>query len=193
MENDKDLQVRSAQPDYNRLYTVEEYHTWSEDFRAELYDGELVVMEQPTRKHQGISRNLILQLGNFLKGKPCKLYHAPFGVRLTMKEESIFEPDIVVVCDESILTERGCTGAPDMIIEILSPSTARRDKVTKFNKYKKAGVKEYWIVDQEYSMVEVNILSNNEYITRPYTDEDIVPVTILKGCEINLAEVFDDN
>jgi len=192
MENDKELNVRSAQPDYNRLYTVAEYQTWSEDFRAELYDGELVVMEQPTRKHQKIFGNLYLQLGNFLKGKPCEVYLAPFGVRLSMKEESIFEPDIVVVCDESILTERGCIGAPDMVIEILSPSTARRDKKIKFAKYKEAGVREYWIVDPDTDQVQVNIFSNNECITKIYNETDIAPVTVLKDCEINLSEVFEE-
>ena len=192
MEIDKELKVESAQPDYNRKYTVAEYHTWDESFRAELYEGDLVVMEVPTRKHQKISGKLFLQLGIFLNGKPCEVYYAPFGVRLSMKEESIFEPDIVVVCDESILTERGCIGAPDMVIEILSPSTARRDKKIKFAKYKEAGVREYWIVDPDTDQVQVNIFSNNECITKIYNETDIAPVTVLKDCEINLSEVFEE-
>ena len=190
MENEQDKIVNEALPKYDRLYSVDEYMTFGEDFRAELYDGRLIVMEVPTRKHQKILMEMSGQLWQFLKGKPCEVYPAPFGVRLTLNEESIFEPDIVVICDESILTERGCLGAPDLIIEILSPSTARNDKKIKFKKFLQAGVREYWIVDPELDLLEVNILENDRYITTIYDENDTVPVTVLKGLEIDLAEVF---
>ena len=190
MENEKDKTVNEALPKYDRLYTVEDYRAFGEDFRAELYDGKLIVMEAPTRKHQGILMELSAQIHFYLKGKPCKVYPAPFGVRLTLNEESIFEPDIVVICDESILTERGCLGAPDLIIEILSPSTTRNDRKIKFKKFLQAGVREYWIVDPELDRLEVNLLENNTYITKIYDENDKVPVMVLKGLEIDLADVF---
>ena len=193
MEKDKDLKVKEAQLDYNKLYTVEDYHSWDESFRSELYEGTLIVSEVPTRKHQGILTEILVLLHAFLKGKPCKVYPSPFSVRLTKNEESIFEPDIVVVCDESKFNDRGCDGAPDLIIEILSPSTARMDKKLKYQKYQQAGVREYWIVDQERNLLEVNILVGERYIMTIYDETDTVPVTVLEGCEINLTEVFDQN
>ena len=187
---DIDKTVNEALPNYERRYTVEEYHTWDEWFRSELYEGTLIVMESPTRKHQEILSELHGQLWQFLKGKPCRVYPAPLSVRLSLNEESIFEPDIVVICDESILTERGCIGAPDLVIEILSPSTARMDKKLKFMKYQQSGVKEYWIVDPVLDILEVNILSDNRYTTTIYGETDTVRVSVLEGCEINLTEVF---
>jgi len=189
-EKDNDLEVNEAQPDYTRLYTVEDYHTWDERFRAELYEGTLIVSEAPTRRHQDVFRELIVQLGTFLKGKPCKLYPAPFSVRLTKDEETIFEPDIVVICDGSKLNKRGCDGAPDFIIEILSPSTTRMDRKLKFDKYQKAGVKEYWIIDPDRCLLEANLLINNKYVTTVYNETENTPITTLNNFEINLTEVF---
>ena len=192
MDKEQSSQVNEAQPDYNRLYTVEDYHSWDESFRAELYEGTLIVSESPTRKHQGILIEIAAQLHNFLKGKLCKVYPAPFSVRLSKEEESIFEPDIVVVCDESKLTERGCVGAPDLVIEILSPSTARMDKKLKYQKYQQAGVREYWIIDPELDLLEVNVLRDKKYTTTIYNEEDKVTVTVLEDCVINLADVFSE-
>ena len=186
----KDSEVKEAVPDYNKLYTVEDYHSWDESFRAELYEGTLIVAEVPTRKHQGILMELSASLHIFLKNKPCKVYPSPFAVRLSGKEETIFEPDIVVICDESKLNERGCNGAPDMIIEILSPSTARMDKKLKFGKYQKSGVKEYWIIDPIHNLLEANVLVNNKYTTTIYDETEKAPVQILDGFEIDLADVF---
>jgi Uma2 family endonuclease len=171
-------------------YTVEEYLTWDEDVRAELYEGTLIMLAQPTRRHQGVLVELVTQLHAFLKGKPCKVYPAPFGVRLSEKEDTIFEPDIVVVCDESKLGDRICVGAPDLVIEILSPSTARMDRILKFRKYREAGVREYWIVDPELNCVQVGILKNGEYIMYEYEDDESIRVSVLEGCTVNLVDVF---
>jgi len=193
MKNDKDLKVSDVQPAYERKYTVEEYHTWDEGFRAELHEGTLIVMEQPTTRHQGILMELAAQIHTYLRGKQCKVYPAPFGVRLSMDEESIFEPDIVVVCDKSIITKRGCIGAPDMVIEILSPSTARYDKKYKYNKYQAAGVREYWIIDPDINQLHVNLLKDGSYIGKMYDEKDTtVPVSILEGFEIDLTDIFID-
>ncbi|MCL1808114.1 MAG: Uma2 family endonuclease [Oscillospiraceae bacterium] len=173
-----------------RTYTYEEWASWDESIRCELVDGELVMMSQPTQAHQEILGELFGQLWQFLKGKPCKVIPAPFGVRLSDKEESVFEPDIVVVCDPAKLDGKVCNGAPDMIIEILSPSTSRHDKFVKFHKYQKAGVREYWIVDPDSKTVSVHLLKGGEYVVNAYADTDTAPVHVLDGCNIVLGDVF---
>lgn len=132
------------------------------------------------------------QLYNFLKGKPCEAYAAPFTVRLGEDDDngSTVEPDIVVVCDRSKLDDKGCKGAPDLVVEIISPSTARIDRLIKFNKYKQAGVKEYWIVDPDTMIAQVYVLKNGQYILNVYGDTDTAPVTVLPGCTINLQDIF---
>ena len=191
MSNDKDndLEVNEAQPDYNRLYTIEEYYKIREDIRAELYEGYLVVMESPTLRHQGMITEFIAQLYTFLKGKKCKIYTSP-GVHLFSKEATIFEPDIVVVCEKSKLGKRNVEGTPDFVVEILSPSTTRMDRKLKFDKYQKAGVKEYWIIDPDRCLLEANLLINNKYVTTVYNETENTPITTLNNFEINLTEVF---
>ncbi|MDR3337205.1 MAG: Uma2 family endonuclease [Treponema sp.] len=175
-------------------YTYVDVLEWDEDVRAEIIDGELYMMAPPTRFHQDIIWELSRQFGNFLQGKPCKGYSAPFGVRLFPREDQsddmFVEPDIVVVCDSSKLDDRGCNGAPDLVVEILSPSTARHDRVVKFRKYLEAGVREYWIVNPEEKIVQIHILDNGQYITKTYDETEEAPVTILPGCVIALPLVF---
>jgi Uma2 family endonuclease len=175
-------------------YTYADILEWDEGFRAEIIDGELYMMAPPVTRHQEISWELCQQLGDFLKGKPCKAYAAPFGVRLfpqdDQSDDTLVEPDIVVVCDRSKIDDRGCNGAPDLIIEILSPSTARQDRVLKFHKYLEAGVYEYWIVDPEEMTVQVHILNNGCYITNIYDETGKVPVSVLQGCIIDLSTIF---
>ena len=188
-KNNDDLEVQEAQPDYTRLYTVEEYYNIEEDIRAELYEGYLVVMQTPTLRHQGMAVEFIGQLYTFLKGKRCEVFTAP-GVHLFENEATIFIPDIVVVCEKSKFSIRSVEGAPDFVIEILSPSTKRMDRKLKFDKYLKAGVKEYWIVDPERNKLEANLLVNGKYMTTIYNETDKAPVTTLAGLEIDLADVF---
>jgi Uma2 family endonuclease len=171
-------------------YTYADFLEWDEDVRAEIIDGTLYMMAPPSRFHQSISMELSTQLHNYLKGKPCQVYAAPFGVRLfpraDQSDDTVVEPDIVVVCDPSKLDDRGCNGAPDLIIEISSPSTARYDKIVKFHKYLAAGVREYWIVDPEERIIQVHILKNGHYTIDMYDETDKVPVTVLPGCVIDL-------
>ena len=155
MDKEKDLEVKEALPDYDRLYTVEEYYKVRENVRAELYEGILIVLESPSARHQGIVREIMGPLWLFLKGKPCDVF-ASFGVKPFNDEATIFEPDIIVVCDKSKIGKNSCFGAPDFIVEILSPSTKRMDKTLKYNKFQKAGVKEYWIIDPEQYILEAN-------------------------------------
>jgi Uma2 family endonuclease len=138
----------------------------------------------------------------YLKNKPCKVYPAPFSVRLNKKEErkkenkdikKVFEPDITIVCDKSKIDKEGCNGVPDMIIEILSPSSLKLDRVIKFNKYENAGVKEYWIVEPEGSIVSVFILQKNGRYGRPeiYTEADKIKVSIFEDFTVDLTPVFE--
>jgi len=180
--------------DFQR-YNYSDYSTWSDGKRRELIDGAVFMMSPgPSWLHQELSVNLSGQLYNYLKGKPCRVLTAPLDVRLNADatDDTVVQPDIIVVCDRSKLSETGCIGAPDMVIEILSPSTSRLDRTLKFNKYLQAGVREYWIVDPDTKSVSVYILKDGEYMTRVYTDADTAPVHVLEGCTINLKELFDE-
>ncbi|MDR2135815.1 MAG: Uma2 family endonuclease [Treponema sp.] len=177
-------------------YTYRDYLATDDDYRAEIVDGRLYVTDPPSRYHQEIDRNLLLQIGNFLVGKPYKVYTAPFGVRLFPKsdlsDDTYFEPDITVVCDLSKLDDRGCNGAPDMIAEIMSPSHRQNDMLVKFRKYLRAGVREYWIVDPEEKVVYVCVLDNGDYRVTVCDETQAVPVSVLPGCTVDLKAVFAD-
>ena len=131
-------------------YTLADALTWDEQDRIELIDGAPVMMAPPSRAHQRISMELSRQLANYLEGKRCQVYPAPFAVRLFEQAgdrpqdvDTLVEPDISVVCDRNKLDDMGCKGAPDLIVEILSPSTQRHDRLVKYNLYQRAGVREY--------------------------------------------------
>jgi Uma2 family endonuclease len=180
----------------NPHYTYADYVSWDEGERIELVDGETVMLAAPLQVHQEVVFALLLQLGNFLEGKPCKVFPAPFSVRLFPKkdqsDDTVFEPDILVVCDRAKLDGAGCNGAPDLIIEVLSPSTARYDRIVKFRKYQQAGVREYWIVDPELKSVQACVLDADRYIVSMYDGNDTAPVTVLKGCGVKLEKVFGE-
>jgi Uma2 family endonuclease len=180
-------------------FTYGDYLKWDDGERWELIDGVAYNMTPaPSRFHQQVSMQLCIQFGNFLLNSPCKIYAAPFDVRLPEGDEAqedvrtVVQPDITVVCDQSKLDDKGCKDSPDLIIEILSPSTARKDMKEKFLRYERAGVREYWIVDPSGKMVTVFKLSESGMYGRPdvYSDEDRVKVGILEGLEIELESVF---
>ena len=175
-----------------QYYTYEQWLDLDIEGRSELVNGHIVMMADPTSRHQEIQGALFGQLWTFLQGKPCHVYVSPFGVRLHKNKDTAFEPDIVVLCDHSKRRERGCEGAPDIIIEILSPSTERNDRVLKHKEYMQAGVKEYWIVDPVHNQVIANRLIDCKYNTTVYFETDSAPVQVLQGCEIDLSLVFKD-
>lgn len=184
-------------PKQTHSYTFADYLSWDEGERWEIIDGTPYMQSAPSRLHQEILMELARQFSNYLLDKPCKVYPAPFCVRLDEADvdheiKNIVDPDITIVCDGSKLDDKGCQGSPDLIIEILSPSTAKMDKVIKFNKYEKAGVKEYWILEPEQKLVSVFWLQANGRYGRPemYTDEDIIGVSIFPELEIDLKSVF---
>ncbi|MDR0719563.1 MAG: Uma2 family endonuclease [Treponema sp.] len=178
-------------------YTYADVLETDEKTRMEIIDGEMFMMALPTTDHQIISRELFGQLWQFLKGKPYQVFSAPVGVRLfprtDFSDDTFLEPDLVVVCDRSKITRAGCEGAPDMIIEILSPSNARHDRLLKFRKYLAAGVPEYWVVDGMAKTVEIHILDQGRYITTVAGENDEVPVSVLPGCTIKLRDIWSDN
>ena len=173
-----------------RFYTYEEWLNLDIDNRTELIDGQIYMMADPSSRHQEILTEIFGQLWTFLRGKPCQVYTSPFGVRLYKHKNTAYEPDIVVLCDPSKRRHRGCEGAPDMIVEILSPSTEKTDRIIKYKEYMRAGVKEYWIIHPDDNYVMANRLIEGRYISEIYFETDIAPVQILPGCEINLSQVF---
>lgn len=188
-----------ALPAKKERYTFADVLAWPDDERAELINGEIFLMApSPSRGHQGISVELTRQFANYLEGKKCKAYHAPFDVRLFEKEgdapedvDTVVEPDLVVICDPSKLDDRGCKGAPDMVVEILSPSTQRHDRLVKLGLYQRAGVREYWIVSPEEQTVQVFLQQDGSLqLHEVYDRQGVAKVNVLDGCFIELSKVF---
>ncbi|GHU64641.1 hypothetical protein AGMMS49983_10790 [Clostridia bacterium] len=174
-------------------YTYEDYASWPDDVRYELIEGVPYRMSPgPTRSHQKISGAIFNQLYNYLEGKQYEVYAAPFDIRLNAdaEDDTVVQPDILVVCDPEKLDEKGVKGAPDVVVEILSPSTEKFDALVKLNLYRKYGVKEYWIVNPAAKVVTVHLLKDGEYVISAYGGNDAAPVTMLKDCEIDLSKVF---
>ncbi len=185
----------------NEHYTYADYLTWDDGERWELIDGVAYDMTPaPNRRHQSISGELFRQIATFLLDKPCQVYAAPFDVRLPEACEAeaeittVVQPDISVVCEPAKLDDAGCIGAPDLIVEILSPSTSLRDHREKFNRYERAGVREYWLVDPANRLVTVFILGPDEKYGRAavYGGEERISVRTLPGLEVDLLLVFRD-
>ena len=190
-----------ALPAKKEHYTFADILAWEGNERVEIINGEIFLMASPFRVHQEISGELFRQLANLLEGKKCRVYAAPFAVRLFEKDgdnpedvDTMVEPDITVVCDKDKLDKHGCKGAPDMVIEILSPSTRRHDRLVKLGLYQQAGVREYWIVDPENKSVQVFLQDGSSFlkIHEDYGREDIAKVNVLDGCFIELSKVFSE-
>ena len=180
-------------------YTYGDYLHWPEGERWEIIDGVPYDMSPaPTGRHQGVARELSRQISNFLLGKPCTMFFSPYDVILpeagedAEDSETVVQPDIVVICDRSKRTPRGCVGAPDMVIEILSPSTAAKDQNIKKALYERAGVREFWLVSPDKSIVTVYLRNESGKYNLPktYDSEDKPTVNILPELTIDLALVF---
>jgi Uma2 family endonuclease len=181
----------------DKPFTYADYLSWPDDERWELINGTAYDMSPaPSRRHQDILRELSLQIAGFLQDKPCRIYYAPFDVRLpegneTEKEiKTVVQPDLVIICDEKKLDDKGCIGAPDIIIEILSPATAVKDKIEKFSIYEKHKVKEYWLVEPSDNTVMVFTLGKNKEYGKPKTYSEKITTPILEGLEIDLKQIF---
>ncbi len=186
-------------PHENKIYTYADYLSWSEEEKAEILDGTPYMQAAPSWQHQAVSVELTSQFNQYLKGKTCRVFAAPFDLCIAQSDEAdeaifnvIVQPDLVVICDQTKLRKTGYFGVPELIIEITSPSTVRNDKLLKFNKYEQVGVKEYWIVEPENKLVSVFTLQENQRYGRPeiYTENDRIKVSIFSELEIDLLPVF---
>ncbi len=190
-----------ALPAEKERYTFADCLDWDEEERAELISGEVVMMTTPTSLHQQVSMEVSRQLANFLEGKRCRVYPAPFAVRLFERDgdapedvDTVVEPDISVICDRKKIDKYGCKGAPDMVVEILSPSTQRRDRLVKLNLYQRAGVREYWIVNPDDQTVQVMLRDSGGVLQlhEVYAQKEIAKVHVLDGCFLELNKVFPE-
>jgi Uma2 family endonuclease len=183
-------------------FTYGDYCGWPDDERWELIDGVAYPWHlgpAPTRSHQQVLRDLLVQITLALKGGSCEVYPAPFDVRLSDTDEAdehiqtVLQPDIAVICDQSKLDDKGCRGAPDWIIEILSPSTAAKDMIQKRDSYERHGVREYWLVHPLDHLLWIYRLEDGVY-GRPeiFATEGKTPVLLLTGLEIDWDLVFPD-
>lgn len=170
-----------------KIYTIDDIYDLPDGERAELIDGNIYYMSPPSRKHQdyvGVLYRKISDYIEFNKGS-CKPYLAPFAVFLNENDRTYVEPDISVICDKNKLTDKGCKGAPDWIIEIVSPSSKRMDYMTKLFKYRTSGVREYWIVDMEKNRITVYYFET-DYMEE-YSMKDIIKVNIYEDFEIDFS------
>ena len=183
-----------------KQYSYADLLEWNENIRYELYDGLPVALASPSSAHQMISGELFSQFYTFLKGKECRVFSAPLDVRLFEKKgdsldsvSTVVQPDLMVVCDKSKIDRYGISGAPDLIVEIASDSTRRIDRLTKFNLYQRAGVREYWIVDPVNRTAAVYTLEEGAYHgAETYGPDAVVPVGVLEDCRIDLSDVFPE-
>lgn len=175
-----------------KIYSEEDYYNLPEDIRAELIDGLLIYNQAaPSRIHQTMLGELYTVINNYVKSKggPCRVYPAPFAVKLKGDKKNIVEPDISVICNPDKLTDRGCTGAPDWIIEIISPSNSSHDYILKLNLYADAGVREYWIVDPGRKSVFVYYLEQPNFKVDAYSFQDKIKANIYEDLYIDFASL----
>ncbi|WP_059105988.1 Uma2 family endonuclease [Shouchella shacheensis] len=187
-----------AIPNEKEKYSYADYLTWEEGERVEIIDGDIISMSPaPSRRHQEILGELFIALSVCLRDKACKAFIAPFDVRLLAEDkrddevDQVVQPDLSIVCDQHKLDDKGCNGAPDIIVEVLSPSTVKLDRWTKYLLYEKAGVKEYWLVDPANKSVEIHRLVAGLYkFQGVFTKEDTIDVELLSGLKLDLEPIF---
>ena len=187
-------------PDNQRKLTYEEYLALGDEARYEVIDGQIFNMSPaPSTKHQAIQRELLTEFNIYLRGKKCRVFGSPLDVCFSEKDNDIknikewVEPDLVIVCDPSKIQEKRIVGPPDLVVEILSKSTVKKDKLVKFNRYQKAGVKEYWIVDPSNETVDIYLLKNSVFQHQGiFFRDDQVPVHLFENFTIDLGSIFQN-
>jgi len=200
MDNKKTNTTEEPTADYNKIYTYADYLKFEYDHMVELIRGKIFKMTPaPTSWHQEISWKLSLEIGTYLKNKKCKAYSAPFDVILPVKNQkkntstTVVQPDLCIICDTDKIETAGCIGAPDLIVEILSPSTSKKDLNDKYSIYEESCVKEYWIVMPAEKLVEVFYLENGKYQRiKVYTSDEIISPMLFPDLEIALTDVFKE-
>lgn len=183
-----------------KKHTYGHYLSWPDDERWEIIEGVAYNMAPaPSTRHQALFVELLRQFGNFFVDKPCRVYGAPFDVLLPEEEEAeedirnVVQPDISVICDPEKIKNWGCLGAPDFIIEILSPSTAQKDRIQKAVLYERHRVKEYWIVDPLYNMVTKRVLEDEKFgLPKEYAGRDHLCPDLFPELIVDLDLVFQE-
>ena len=187
------------EPDPSMTYTYADYLKWQFEERLELFRGRIFKLSAPDTKHQDLSRNILVPIALFLKKKSCKIFAAPFDVRLPVKNRkkddevtTVVQPDICVICDESKIDSRGCCGAPDLVVEILSPGNSKKEIRLKHELYEEAAVKEYWIVNPEEENIVVFVLNEEGKFSglNMYASDDTIQSFAVPGLNINVSEIF---
>jgi Uma2 family endonuclease len=194
------MEVREPDMSYNG-YTYADYLTWTIPEMVELIKGRVYKMAAaPRRLHQKVAGEVFKRISVFLEKKKCDVYIAPFDVRLPIhskKNEDIYtvvQPDVCVICDPSKLDDAGCMGAPDIVVEILSPGNNRKELQNKFEVYEESGVLEYWVIHPDEQTLLIYTLVNNKYqASKLFTVGDVITTSILPGFELDLEEVFAEN
>ncbi len=188
----------SAKKTVAERFTWADYQKWPDEQRCEIIDGQICDMTPaPGTAHQEVSANLMYEFCGFFKGKPCKVFAAPFDVRLAEKKEThnkcsnVVQPDISIICDQKKIDEKGCAGAPDLIVEILSPSTASKDQVKKRRLYERHGVKEYWLIHpiERYAHIYALKGDNFEFIG-VFDDAATLESQVFTGLAVKMADIL---
>ncbi|MDR2470564.1 MAG: Uma2 family endonuclease [Treponema sp.] len=178
----------------DRHFTYADYVLWEGPERYQILGGEAFMMSSPTVAHQEISIELSTQFRTFLRDKPCRVFAAPLDVRLFPEEDdsddTVVQPDLLVVCDRDKIGTGSVNGAPDLVVEISSPSNSRKEMFLKFQYYLDAGVREYWVIEQEEKKVQVHLNRDGHFVSSGYRDGDRVPVVVLPGLCIDLASLW---
>lgn len=181
-------------------YTYEDLMNWEGPERYELIDGEVYLLASPSPVHQIVLGEIYRQIATYLLGKKCRAFMAPFDVNLfsskkkwNYQADTIIQPDLSIICDrDKIDPNHGCKGAPDMVLEVVSPSSQRYDRLVKLNLYQRAGIKEYWLVDPANRIVTVYAYENGSYKLIEVAGEgDSLKVKVLDNCYVDLSRVFE--
>ena len=187
------------EPDPSHTYTYADYLKWDFEERLELFRGRIFKLSAPNTRHQVIAGDIFVAVKNFLGKQKCQAFIAPFDVRLPVKNRkkdnevtTVVQPDLCVVCDDSKIDERGCCGAPDLVIEILSPGNTKKEVKLKYELYEEAGVKEYWIIyPEEQNVVVFTLNENNKYSPAVfYAGNDALKTQCIPGFTIELNDIF---
>ncbi len=199
MDSEKQHTVKEPDIEYGR-YSYADYLTWQMDEMVELIKGKVFKRDAaaPGMSHQRVSVRLTSAFFNFLNGKSCQVFHAPFDVRLPVKSkknqdiDTVVQPDLCVVCDLAKLDDAGCLGAPDLVVEILSPGNNKRELKNKYEVYEESGVKEYWVIHPNEQTLLIYSLDNGKFKpSRLFASGDIVESVCIPGMRIDLEELFE--
>ena len=184
-------------PQENGYYTYADYLTWEGPERYQIIYGEVFMMASPSVNHQAICMELSRLFSTWLLGKPCRVFAAPLDVRLFPEDDNsddtVVQPDLLVVCDKEKLGKGSVNGSPDIAIEIISPSTSNKEHFLKFRAYMDAGIREYWMIEPEQKLVQVYINENGHFVSFGYKSEDVVQSTVLQGFSVDLKTLWENS